>query len=356
MTTTSEVIFKAPGRICLFGDHQDYLGLPVIAFAINRFVKISAVPNKKEIFHIRMPDMKISRNISIYENFDILEYQDHLASTIRVVKRYGCIPDKGYTILITGKIPLNAGLSSSSAVVVAWVRFLLETFGCLEEISDELVAKIAYEAEVLELNSQGGKMDQYTIAIGGMIYLHTNKITDFKKIESPLKGFIIGESGIPKNTQGVLGDLKRKALQSIKIVQKHEPKFKIATATILDVEKYNDILPNELKPFFYAAVKNHEITQLASILLNEKTINYIKIGELMNHHHHVLKNFLNVTTSKIDDMIDAAINAGAFGAKIVGSGRGGSICALTSFEKQSQVINAMIKAGAKDAYPVSITS
>ncbi|MCH1575403.1 MAG: galactokinase family protein, partial [Flavobacteriales bacterium] len=29
-------VSSAPGRLCLFGEHQDYLGLPVIAMAMNR--------------------------------------------------------------------------------------------------------------------------------------------------------------------------------------------------------------------------------------------------------------------------------------------------------------------------------
>ena len=28
----------SPARVCLFGDHQDYLGLPVIAGTIDRFM------------------------------------------------------------------------------------------------------------------------------------------------------------------------------------------------------------------------------------------------------------------------------------------------------------------------------
>ena len=37
-----EIISKAPARVCLFGDHQDYLNLPVIACAIDRFIEIKA--------------------------------------------------------------------------------------------------------------------------------------------------------------------------------------------------------------------------------------------------------------------------------------------------------------------------
>ena len=161
MKTMSEVSVEAPGRICLFGDHQDYLGLPIIACAINRFVKFSAISNELEMFHLIMPDINSSRSFSIYESFENLMSGDHFASAIRVVRRYGCIPNKGYSITITGKIPINAGLSSSSAIVVAWVSFLLKTFGCSSVITDELIAEIAYKSEVIEHNAPGGKMDQY---------------------------------------------------------------------------------------------------------------------------------------------------------------------------------------------------
>ncbi len=356
MTLIKEVVGKAPGRICLFGDHQDYLKLPIIACAINRFVEIYAVPNDLEEFHLEMPDIKTSRRFHIHEAFENLEKGDHIASVVRVVKRYGCILDKGYTITIKGTIPINAGLSSSSAVVVGWTRFLLETFGCEQEITDQLIAQISYEAEVIEHNSPGGRMDQYTIAIGGVIFLQTDDSAMYKRMETSLEGLIIGESGIPKNTVGLLGDLKEKAFRSIEIVHQYDADFDLSSATLSDIEKYSDILSEELKPFFYAAIKNHLITQEAYIALNEEVLNYQKIGKLMNEHHAILKNNLKITTPKIDKMIAAAINAGAYGAKIVGSGGGGSICVIASKEHQQNVMDGILEAGAVDVYTVSVAS
>jgi len=85
-------------------------------------------------------------------------------------------------------------------------------------------------------------------------------------------------------------------------------------------------------------------------------LNYQKIGRLINEHHLVLKDVLKITTPKIDAMINAAIQAGAYGAKIVGSGGGGSICVMASLENQQQVMIDIMKAGAKNVYPVSIVS
>ena len=98
------------------------------------------------------------------------------------------------------------------------------------------------------------------------------------------------------------------------------------------------------------------ITQEALIALNEEILNYERIGALMNEHHSVLKNILKLTTPKIDKMIAAALSAGAYGAKIVGSGGGGSICAIAPEKNKQRVIDSILTAGAKDAYAVLVTS
>jgi len=41
---------SAPGRICLFGEHQDYLGLPVITVAINLRIAIEGRPVKEKVW------------------------------------------------------------------------------------------------------------------------------------------------------------------------------------------------------------------------------------------------------------------------------------------------------------------
>ena len=75
----------------------------------------------------------------------------------------------------------------------------------------------------------------------------------------------------------------------------------------------------------------------------------------MNAHHKVLKESLQITVPRIDAMIDAAIAAGAYGAKIVGSGGGGSICALSPKGKEEKIIQAIKKAGGQAAYAVKVS-
>ena len=52
------MISKAPARICLFGDHQDYLGLPVIACAIDKYITVEGKPNHSNFLNFNLKDLK----------------------------------------------------------------------------------------------------------------------------------------------------------------------------------------------------------------------------------------------------------------------------------------------------------
>ena len=50
---------ETPSRICLFGEHQDYLGLEVIASAINLHFSTKAVKRNDSILNIKLRDRSI---------------------------------------------------------------------------------------------------------------------------------------------------------------------------------------------------------------------------------------------------------------------------------------------------------
>ena len=344
----------APARICLFGDHQDYLGLPVIACAIDRYIKLSAVENKEKLLKIDLPDIGKERIIPIVEPFISINVKDYFVKALEVLKEYDCIPNMGYDIIISGDIPINAGLSSSSAIIVAWTTFLLKTFGEHIDITSELIAKLTYRIEVLEFNSPGGLMDQYSISIGNTIFLNTVS-GEYKRLNKPKMSLIIGESGVAKKTLSVLKNLREFAQDAISVVQSHHPNFNIETSERDDYYKYYNLLSDELQPIFYAAIKNYHITKNAYNELKKVRFDVELIGKLMNEHHNELKNNLKITVPIIDDMIDGAIRNGALGAKIVGSGGGGCIVAISTSENESKVIQGIIDSGAKAAYKVNIS-
>ena len=60
------MISKAPARICLFGDHQDYLGLPVIACAIDKYLTVSGTPNQTDLLNFDLIDFNRHRSCLLY--------------------------------------------------------------------------------------------------------------------------------------------------------------------------------------------------------------------------------------------------------------------------------------------------
>lgn len=350
--TTKPLQILSPGRICLFGDHQDYLGLPVIACAIDRYIRLRATPNNRNVFHILMPDLEIERTIDFGTDEVSVGKRDYFLSALRVLKRNGIVPDCGYDISISGNIPINAGLSSSSAMVTAWVLFLHEAFGKFK-MSPEQIARQTYEAEVLEYNEPGGLMDQYTICLGNVLLIQTRQPASFEILTDSLKGLVVGESGISKETLGVLSQLRTLALESIDCVKSVYPGFNIHDCSFFEAEKISATVPDYLRPYFLAAVENHNITKLALVEFRRSQLNLEKIGQLMTLHHNILRDKLGVTVPKIDRMIRSALEAGSFGAKIVGSGGGGCIVALCQKERKEAVIEALKNEEAK-AYKVSV--
>ena len=343
-----KVVSKAPGRVCLFGDHQDYLGLPIIATTINNEIIIQAEKNSSNEFKIYKKDLGLTDIITLNNEFDKDE-RDFLKIALNVMKDYDCIPKSGYDITITSTIPINSGLSSSSALIVAWVNFLLTTFTNYE-ITPNLLAEIAYRIEVLEIDGSGGKMDQYTIANGKTIYLDT-VTNDIKSFNHKLCDMVIGVSNQGKDTQGLLRSLKESASKSIQVVNSHIKDFSLKNIKNIDLEECLKFLDESLKPYFRAAVGNYKTTIDAKNEFQKENLNIEKIGDLMNIHHNFLKNDLKITTPEIDNMIDIAREFGSLGTKIVGSGGGGSIVCLSNDRSaSSKIVNELKSYGVKDAF------
>jgi len=84
------------------------------------------------------------------------------------------------------------------------------------------------------------------------------------------------------------------------------------------------------------------------VLEGEKAIrknNIADLGDLMNTNHGLLARDLGVSHPKLNKLVDVAIEAGAYGAKLSGGGKGGVMIALTDFENKENVSNAIRKAG-----------
>jgi N-acetylgalactosamine kinase len=183
------VLVRAPGRINLMGRHVDHRGGYVNVMAINREVVLAAAPRSDDTVGLAHVQEKAfpSRQFRIGELLraaDWMDWMDFLNSaTVRQVLegargdwsnyakaavlrlQHGC-PDRmlsGMDCVVTGDIPMGAGLSSSSAVVVAVAEASVALNGL--DVTPQQFVDLCGEGEWF-VGSRGGSADHAAIRSG----------------------------------------------------------------------------------------------------------------------------------------------------------------------------------------------
>jgi galactokinase len=339
------MIVSTPGRICLFGEHQDYLGLPVIAAAISKRIQLKGVFRPDKVIHFELPDVGLTETFSLQFPLQYTKERDYFKSVLNVLWRKGHVFDKGLEIEVRGNIPINSGTSSSSALLVTWVELLNEMFQ-LGYTSKE-VGEITYEAEVLEFTEPGGMMDQYSTAVGNVVYLESQPAISITTYQQTLGTFVLGDSGEPKDTLGILSRVKFGMLGGIQKIKALDEFFDLAQTTLVDCLQYQKLLTEDEWVLLQANISDRDILLEAKNMFEGKVAwDDERLGALLNKHQLNLRDHKRISTPKIDRMIEAALHAGALGAKINGSGGGGCMFAYVP-QNPEDVVEAIEKAGGK---------
>ncbi len=343
---------KTPARMCLFGEHQDYLGLPVISAAINLYMRVIAERKAKKNASFYLADLHSREEFILKFPLSYKMERDYLRSVFNILRRKNTKFKWGINATIASDIPINAGASSSSALVVSLVKLLLELEEDPRRNLPEAIAELAYEAEVAEFNEPGGKMDHYTCAMGGVLFMDFSSGI-IEKLRPSLSGFVLGNSMEPKDTKRTLYRLREGQSSALRELGKIYPGFNSKTTSFEEVKDVINKLPSELRPYAEAAIRNREITIKARKLLREVNFRSEALGKLLWEHYLILRDLLKISTPEIEKMLNEAMKAGGLGGKVNGSGKGGTMFVYAP-GREEYVKEAIEKLG-KPAYIIEIS-
>jgi galactokinase len=325
---------SVPGRVCLHGEHQDFLGLSVIAMAIDLQFRLRAWPRDDATFVIHMPDIPDHDELDATKPLKYRSQRDYLPAGLNILRRRGVVFDRGYDVVFTSTIPVNAGVSSSSAMCVGWVKMLLALAGDPAADDPVEVAKLAHQTEVLEFNEPGGTMDHYTTSLGGLVYIDCLNPVDVElhPVDYDLRGIVLGNSLENKDTKGTLGHSRRTVEAGIEELKKRIDGFSLKTTpseTILDALGG---LPDEMAEKLRGNVINRDLCQEACRALRDAaagvgSLDAERFGTMLDEHHAQLREKLGISTPKLESLLEASKAAGALGGKLNGSGGGGTMIA-----------------------------
>ncbi|MCL9813942.1 mevalonate kinase [Natranaeroarchaeum aerophilus] len=300
MTTSS-----APGKIYLFGEHAVVYGEPAVPCAIERRARVTVEQREDSHLRVHADDLSLdgftveysgatdaAPDIDVSESL-IQAAMGYVDAAVRQARDAADAPDAGFDITIESDIPLGAGLGSSAAVTVAGIDAATREL-CVELEAEE-IADRAFQAEYEVQEGQASRADTFCSAMGGAVRVEGD---DCRAIDAPDLPIVVGFDGGAGDT----GEL-------VAGVRELRETYGFAANTV-------------------AAIG--DIVREGERSLAEGDIE--RLGELMDFNHGLLE-ALGVSSRSLDNMVWAARDAGAYGAKLTGAGGGGCIVALDDSEE-----------------------
>jgi galactokinase len=336
-----DLVAAAPGRVNLIGEHIDYSDGFVLPFAIKDRTLVAA--RKRGDSTVRIASAQRRNKIV---TVDIAKVKPGLKGeweryALGVLWALGV--KEGVDVLIDGHVPLGAGLSSSAALecsVATAMNHLFDLGFNLEEL-----ARLTQKAENQYVGVPCGIMDQSVSLMatqGSALLLDcrdlSTKNIPFDVASSGLELLIIDTQAHHALTDG--GYAQRRA-SCESVVAKLGIKS-LRELTMEQLENSRDLLT---ETEFVRA--RHAVTEMKRVLDCVQALsdsNFARVGELINQSHVSLRDDYTVSCPELDTAVDAALAAGALGARMVGGGFGGSAIALIQASKTTETIKTIEKA------------
>jgi len=298
---------SAPGKIILFGEHAVVYGRPAIAVPVRqvqaRAVVMPDPRGERGQVHIQAPGIGLDNDLSTLPPDHPLRVPiSGVLAELTISASPAC------TVRVTSSIPVAAGMGSGAAVSVALIRAFAAFLG--HPLPVERVSGLAYEVEKLYHGTPSG-IDNTVVAYDRPVYFRRGKPIEIFPVGAPFS-IVIGDTGVSFATSVAVGDVRRRW-------QDH---------------------PQRFERLFDAA---GELANEARGLI--ETGQPLKMGNLMTENHRLLQE-MGVSSPELDRLVQAALQAGARGAKLSGGGRGGNMIALVEPDHIQEVVDALQKVGA----------
>jgi galactokinase len=336
------LVWSAPGRVNLIGEHTDYNEGFVLPFALPHRTAVAVGRSDQSEWTVWSDAEKQSVNFGLDDLTPsaIPGWAAYVAGVVWVLRETG-IEVPFARLAITSDVPVGAGLSSSAALECSVLAALLDLAGAAEEVPRATWPKLAQRAENVYVGVPCGIMDQSASTLcqaGHTLFLDCRSLT----------------------TEQVAFDLAAAGLAML-IVDTHAPHRHTdneyaarratceAAASTLRVPALRDVvdLPSALGALHDDMVRRrvrHVVTENQRVLDTVRLLRsgaLADIGPLLTASHLSLRDDYEVTVDELNVAVDAALSAGALGARMTGGGFGGCIIALLRVADADRVTNAV---------------
>ena len=327
---------SAPGRVNLIGEHIDYHGLPVLPMALRRSIRVR--------FTAR-PDQRITADSAEYGRREF-EWVANLAPVARgdwenylraaaqaIAGKWGVL--RGLDAHIESDLPAAAGLSSSSALIVAFTLALLranERNATFEELME-----ILPDGEQF-VGTRGGGMD-HAASLGsraGCASLVRFSPVSVRHVPIPPDwAFLVAhsmhtaeKSGAARERYNAVRAAGSEALRKLGF-----PSYAQAVETV-------DLSGVTHPVFLHVVTEARRVMECVAAMEADQPERF---GRLLLDSHASLRDRLEVSCPALDQLVEAAMASGALGARLTGAGFGGCAVVLSRRGELEKVRRRLIE-------------
>ena len=336
------LIFQAPGRVNLIGEHTDYNGGFVLPCAIDRATVFAISPRSDDKICVVAAGIKNQR--SEWQNQLPIEHSKNRAwsNYLRgVCEQYLKAGHslKGMDIVAIGNIPRGAGLSSSASFSVAFANAISHLNDINQSPTD--IALICQAAENQFVGCQCGIMDQLISAAGKAQHALLIDCLDlsYNAISMPKDSAILIIDS--KVTRGLVESEYNTRRQQCEAAVAALGLTSLREASIQMLEnhraKLDDLVYRRAK---HVISENDRTLKSADAL---KTANYALLSQLMAASHHSMRDDFEITVPQIDFLVEKISETlgSKGGVRMTGGGFGGCVVALAPEHLADEVISTV---------------
>ena len=385
------VVVRAPGRVNLIGEHTDYSLLPVLPIAVDRSLLIAVDANDSNTVEAISAQFEGSVVIDRAAIVGPDGWGRYLSGTLMELRSFA--PGQGARIHVSGDLPSDGGLSSSSSLTVGILVALSAAWGL--DLDLEAIVVLATAAE-RHVGVESGGMDQTVIAFGkpgaalridfhpagrrlvpvpdglrfvvaysgeaapkgGSVREQYNERVVGARLAAAMLADQVGlDIGSPPTLSEVadvdvvdvlVDDLPEKtSAQEVA----HGAQVDVQRLVLLSASSFNHITKVPVRRVARHILGEAQRVNAAESALNEGDL--AAFGELMDESHDSLRQDFKCSTAALDKLCAAMRKAGAFGARLTGAGFGGYALAAVPADKVEVVIAAAVAATGGPAFEVT---
>ncbi|WP_430780777.1 galactokinase [Actinoplanes sp. G11-F43] len=339
-------LWAAPGRVNLIGEHTDYNDGFVLPFALPQRTVAAAGPSPDGTWSVCSTLAPEPVTFGVTEPGEVTGWGAYVAGVVWALQDAGFeVPPA--RIALASDVPLGSGLSSSAALESAVLTALIDLGGL--DVPLERRPAIAQRAENVYVGAPTGILDQSAsirCQEGQALFLDCRSY-QIEQIPFDLAGqglaiLVINSNAPHQHVDGEYG-ARRKSCEAAAEALGVKALRDVAVA---DLDRAMDRLGDEVlqRRARHIITENQRVLDTVELLRAGRVRD---IGPLLTASHASMRDDFEITVDQVDTAVEAALAAGAYGARMTGGGFGGCVLALIDADRADATATAVADAYAK---------